>query len=723
MKFEVRDFLSVFAGVFFVGLVIFITGVTVYFLKPALISAKIFFFLCFALGVWFTTIFDAQSTYTLNSIPFLAWMFSPGLLICLSFVFPSRIRYSNNIIIPILPFFASLLLFCAHLVFFHSQVVWEKIDILTWFYVLVATLAFVVCTSLNFLRPRSLLDRERAKVILVGAFLGFLVPSVFAVIFTLMGISNLNVLAMLVIFFPLSIAYSIVKHKLFDIDAIIQKALVYGTLTGLVGVVFVLIFMISNLAFAEGGGWEQPVLFLVLSGFLVLVINPLRNRVQSVVDTAFFREKYDYNKTISDLSHAMTSILNINEIATKIINTITDTMFIDSASLLVYDRDKNNYRLYFTTVDELQGKDFRVETDHVLVSFLSRLKKAIFVEDLLSEQEYILSYDVLKKSFNYLRASLIIPLFFKDELVSILSLGEKKSGLMYTSNDLKLLKTLGDQTAIAIENANAFKLVEDYAKRLESANRELLDTQAQLIQAEKMSAIGQLAAGIAHEIRNPLNIIEGARYYLSQNLAREKSPVIEQYLNYIKHEVDRTNRLIDALLKFSKPGSTNFELVDVNILINDVLTLTRKQIVDNKIEVIKNLDYGLPKIMADLNNIWHVFINVIMNSIQAMPGGGELRVSTGFQKEISNKVFISFADNGSGIKKEDLPRIFDPFFTTKDTGSGLGLSVSYKIVEAHNGNITIYSDTEKGTKFIIELPIIQEISGKDSEPETKTVSG
>jgi two-component system sensor histidine kinase HydH len=218
-----------------------------------------------------------------------------------------------------------------------------------------------------------------------------------------------------------------------------------------------------------------------------------------------------------------------------------------------------------------------------------------------------------------------------------------------------------------------------------------------------------------------LNIIEGARYYLTQKIKGEDLSVMREYLDYIKHEVDRTNRLIDNLLKFSKPGEPNFEPLNVNVLIEEILILIRKQIEDNNIKLSRLLDYRIPNIIGDQNNLWQVFINIMVNSIQAMPRGGELKVETGTYQDIQNKIYVSITDTGQGIKKEYISKIFDPFFTTKDSGSGLGLSISYKIIEAHSGNIVVSSEEEKGSTFVIELPIDQEVTKEENDQPKKGI--
>jgi signal transduction histidine kinase len=567
------------------------------------------------------------------------------------------------------------------------------------------TLTLPISSAITYFKESSALERQRAQVILLGSFVGLFLPALGAISIVVFRANiPFNLLALPVIFFPISIAYAIVKHNLFDIDIIIQKALVYSTLTAVVGGVLVLMVIAFNVAFASYGGWRNPVFFVVLSTFLVIALNPLKNQIQNFIDLSFFRTKYDYRRIIEEISFVMTSLLNLDDITDKIISTIGQTMFSNPVSVILFDENSGDYRVYAKS-KEADIRTTTIQGSSKLIQLLNRYKKEIFKEDLIADDRYMKHRDTLMKLFNDFNAALFIPMFFKKELIGILSLGEKRSGLSYNSQDIKLLRILANQSAIAIENAFAYKLVEDYAKKLEEANKELRETQAQLIQAEKMSAIGQLAAGIAHEIRNPLNIIEGARYYLYQMVDGENSEIIREYLDYIKHEVERTNHLIDSLLKLSKMEPPHFESVNINTILQNTLVLVRKQISDSKIELITNLDPHIPRIMADPNQLWQVFINILINAIQAMPSGGKLQIDTGLCKERLDHVFISFRDTGVGIDEEDLPKIFDPFFTKKSTGTGLGLSVSYKIIEGHKGKITVSSEKEKGTTFVIELPL------------------
>ena len=226
--------------------------------------------------------------------------------------------------------------------------------------------------------------------------------------------------------------------------------------------------------------------------------------------------------------------------------------------------------------------------------------------------------------------------------------------------------------------------------------------ESQLIQSEKMAAIGQLAAGIAHEIRNPLGIIMNALYDLSEILPTD-NPEVREDLQIAKDEIVRAQEIITNLLEFSRESGAEMEEVGLNDLLRKTLQLMRKYLQTNNVKVVTSLG-KVGCCLANQNALRQVFLNLITNAVQAMPQGGELRLRT--QRKANRNVLIEFSDTGVGIPDHHLHSIFNPFFTTKEPGqgTGLGLSVVHSIIKRYEGNITVQSKPNAGTTFLIELP-------------------
>ena len=224
----------------------------------------------------------------------------------------------------------------------------------------------------------------------------------------------------------------------------------------------------------------------------------------------------------------------------------------------------------------------------------------------------------------------------------------------------------------------------------------------QLIQSEKMAAIGQLAAGIAHEIRNPLGIVMNALYDLSE-IVDEANPDVREDLKIAREEMDRVQAIINNLLEFSRESSVDVEPVDVNDLLRKTLTLMHKYLQSGDVRVRTELD-ATGVCSANQNALRQIFLNLITNAVQAMPHGGELRIRTMLVPE--NRMRLEFSDSGIGIPEHQLKDIFNPFFTTKSPGqgTGLGLSVVHSVVQRYGGEIRAESTPNVGTTFTIDLP-------------------
>jgi len=230
--------------------------------------------------------------------------------------------------------------------------------------------------------------------------------------------------------------------------------------------------------------------------------------------------------------------------------------------------------------------------------------------------------------------------------------------------------------------------------------------ESQLIQSEKMAAIGQLAAGIAHEIRNPLGIIANALYDLGEIIESDNADV-EEDLRIAKEEMARAQEIINNLLEFSRESRAELEVVDINDLLRRTLQLMNKSLQTSGVSVVT--EFGpLGHCMANQNGLRQIFLNLITNAVQAMPSGGELRLRTASLPD--GRIQLEFSDTGVGIPDEHLQDIFNPFFTTKapGQGTGLGLSVVHSVVRRYRGEIRVESQVNRGTTFTIEFPVPRE---------------
>jgi PAS domain S-box-containing protein len=224
----------------------------------------------------------------------------------------------------------------------------------------------------------------------------------------------------------------------------------------------------------------------------------------------------------------------------------------------------------------------------------------------------------------------------------------------------------------------------------------------QIIQSEKITALGQLATNLAHQIRNPLAIIGSATQYCMEKRGEENG--LKRYFKIIYRNVQNANKIISELLDFAKPKLLEFKQNDVNQILIELYRLIKADFLKNRIRILRRFDRYLPKVLCDKESLKQVFFNLFMNSKEAMPKGGVISIITKYNSQ-DQTVEIIIKDTGKGIPKKHMPNIFNPYYTTKEKGTGLGLSIVHRIITDHHGQILSESKEGKGTKMTILLPI------------------
>jgi signal transduction histidine kinase/putative methionine-R-sulfoxide reductase with GAF domain len=310
---------------------------------------------------------------------------------------------------------------------------------------------------------------------------------------------------------------------------------------------------------------------------------------------------------------------------------------------------------------------------------------------------------LLKEKFN-LHSLVVIPLLAKERALGAIAADHIEPGRKITPETLASVMTFAQQAGLAIHNAFMYQELKAFSEQMEEkmqrVTADLRKTEAQLIRSEKLAALGQLAAGIAHEIRNPLTSINILIHSMTENLPPEHSRWED--LKVIEEEISRINEIVDQFLRFAKPSPPLLGKVEVSPLFEETLQLLRPQIERQKISVQKDFR-SLPPVTADKEQMKQVILNLLLNAIQAMPKGGRLSLS-GQVSADDQWVQLSILDSGVGIPPEDMDKLFDPFFSTKEGGVGLGLSIAHRIIDQHYGKIEIESRPEQGTVFKLWLP-------------------
>ncbi len=662
-----------------------------------------------------------------------------------------------------------------------------------------------------------------------GALLGIIPFALIYAVPYMFGVApnqamNLAVLSLPLI--PLTWAYAILRYRLMDVDVIFQQGYAYTLATLCVLAIFYgLIFSVSGAVELNGAAM---VVMILIAAF---VFQPIRKWVQEQLDRYFYKDRYDYRRTLIEFARELGSPTDLHVMLETVSDRLIRTLGIRYVAFFTWDDAEGRFQL------ELAFNRSGKQTDHVPygldLSFLSpNPKKPYLFFERTRNLLDVVSHEWptgVRRSIAELELTYYLPCSARGRTIAYLGVSRTEAHDFLSSEDVELLMTLSGYVGIAIDNAKLYEslqrkadeyerlkefsenivesihvgiLAADLEDRVESWNsqvekltgilrqdavgrklRELLpedlcdqlemsrddagvqniyqyrmrdrgagpdnatlniaaaplisregarigrliilddvtdraELERRLMQADKLSSIGLLAAGVAHEVNTPLAVISTYAQMLAKQISgdEQKAPLLEK----IARQTFRASEIVNSLLNFSRTSPTEFVPLDLNKVLRETLTLVEHQFATSSVKADLALDENIPLIKGSPGKLQQVFLNLFLNARDAIESGASSGGSLAIETERWNgAVRVKVRDTGAGIAPENLARIFDPFFTTKGArkGTGLGLSVSYGIVREHGGNIEVQSQVGHGTQFVLTFPVSS--AGRLAPPPAK----
>jgi len=453
--------------------------------------------------------------------------------------------------------------------------------------------------------------------------------------------------------------------------------------------------------------------------------------------TAMLRQKTEELASIGEISKAMVSTMELDSILEIILTSISKNLKFGRVMIcLVNETDKciegkkalgipyevvKEVRLSLTDKDNPIVKAV-LDARPVIISSIEKAGmtfQKIFLTAEKGNSSIVLTpcakalFDIFSPVKGRERAVAAVPLIAKDKVVGVLLVDNCYTHKEIQEEDLRTLVTYTNQAGLAIENARLYnterRFKEELQRQVEIIKQELEAAQEQIIRSEKLATLGEMAAIVAHEVRNPMAAIRGSAQRISQKLPPDD--MNRKYTGFIMSEVDRLERIVKNMLLYSKQPEPAKQQEDINKFVEDTLSFMNDEFEKNDVNLVKEFDPMLPPVPVDSALLRQVIINIIQNAfhfLQNLNGERIVKVSTHFN---INSIEIRISDNGPGVPDEIKNKIFEPFFTTKSAGTGLGLAICQRIVEAHNGKIYVEdtypgSHENKGATFVIKLPLL-----------------